>query len=354
MKVYHTGSPWSLAWSSHWLCVILPLGASIQPWRTDGVSPTTPSHSSSERSAKPSMSTWPKWWPAPPLLRDGVPYLTSSSRSGTSPIPCGALDGKHIACKCPPKSGSQYFNYKGFYSVVLMGIVDVDYKFIWADLGGKGSSDAQIYNNSEIKEFAENGTIGFPTPDALPNDYQDVPYFFIGDDVFALRETMMKPHSLRSLDNEERIFNYRLSRTRRVVENSFSILTNRFQVLLTTMQHHPSTVKVIVKACIVLHNLMRLRYLDSRTSISTVQRPWTVTSSLEHGDRTGTCKTDIQLLAETPPPIKRRSRGTSWNTGPTQVQGQFHGKTGSFRGRQHITTTGKEVVTVDVVIVVSS
>jgi hypothetical protein len=71
---------------------------------------------------------------------------------------------------------------------------------------------------------------------------------------------MMKPYSHRGLDNEERIFNYRLSRARRVVENAFGILANRFQVLLTTMQHHPSTVKVIVKACIVLHNLMRLRY----------------------------------------------------------------------------------------------
>ena len=177
------------------------------------------------------------------------------------PHTCGALDGKHIACKCPPKSGSQYFNYKGFYSVVLMDLVDADYKFIWADIGGKGSaSDAQIYNNSEIKEFAEDGTIGFPAPDALPNDYQNVPYFFIGDDAFALRETMMKPYSLRGLDNEERIFNYRLSRARRVVENAFGILANRFQVMLTTMQHHPSTVKLIVKACIVLHNLMRLRY----------------------------------------------------------------------------------------------
>ena len=71
---------------------------------------------------------------------------------------------------------------------------------------------------------------------------------------------MMKPYSFRDLDNEERIFNYRLSRARRVVENAFGILANRFQVLLTTMQHHPSTVKVIVKACIVLHNLMRIRY----------------------------------------------------------------------------------------------
>ena len=94
----------------------------------------------------------------------------------------------------------------------------------------------------------------------MPNDYQDAPYFFIGDDAFALRETMMKPYSQRGLDNEERIFNYRISRARRVVENAFGILANRFQVLLSTMQHSPSTVKIMTKACIVLHNLMRTRY----------------------------------------------------------------------------------------------
>ena len=177
------------------------------------------------------------------------------------PHTCGALDGKHIACKCPFKSGSQYYNYKHFYSIVLFALVDADYKFIFADLGGTGSaSDAQIYNDSELKELAESGSLGLPFPDPLPHDYQDVPYFFVGDDAFALRETMMKPYSKRNLNDDERIFNYRLSRARRVVENAFGILANRFQVLLTTMRHKLSTVKVIVKACIVLHNLMRIRY----------------------------------------------------------------------------------------------
>ena len=177
------------------------------------------------------------------------------------PHTLGALDGKHVACRCPPKSGSQYFNYKGFYSIVLMALVDADYKFIWADVGGTGSaSDAQIYNNSELKECAEDGSLGFPDPDPLPNDNQDVPYFFIGDDAFALRPSMMKPYCLRGLTNEQRIFNYRLSRARRVVENAFGILANRFQILLSTMQHHPSTVKLIVKTCLILHNLMRTRY----------------------------------------------------------------------------------------------
>ena len=72
------------------------------------------------------------------------------------PHTCGALDGKHIACKAPAKSGSQYYNYKGFYSIVLMALVDAEYKFIWADLGATGAaSDAQIYDTSELKEMVE-------------------------------------------------------------------------------------------------------------------------------------------------------------------------------------------------------
>jgi len=56
------------------------------------------------------------------------------------PNTCGAIDGKHVRVTCPPKSGSQYFNYKGFYSIILMAVVDADYKFIWADVGGCGSA----------------------------------------------------------------------------------------------------------------------------------------------------------------------------------------------------------------------
>ena len=91
--------------------------------------------------------------------------------------------------------------------------------------------------------MAEDGSIGFPAPDPLPNDYKDVPDFFVVDDAFGLRKNMMKPYTLRGL-----------------TENAFGILANSFQILLTTMQHHPSTVKITVKACIVLHNVMRMRY----------------------------------------------------------------------------------------------
>ncbi len=70
------------------------------------------------------------------------------------PHTCGALDGKHVACRCPPNTGSTDYNYKKFYSIVLFALVDADYKFIWADVGGTGSAgDAQIYNDSELKEY---------------------------------------------------------------------------------------------------------------------------------------------------------------------------------------------------------
>uniref|UniRef100_A0A3Q1G1T0 DDE Tnp4 domain-containing protein n=1 Tax=Acanthochromis polyacanthus TaxID=80966 RepID=A0A3Q1G1T0_9TELE len=178
------------------------------------------------------------------------------------PHTVGAIDGKHVACKAPLNSGSEFYNYKSFYSVILFAMVDADYKFTYIDVSGNcSSSDAQIYNESDLHRGLDQNRIhAFPQPDPLPNDNQDVPYFIIGDDAFSLRTYLMKPYNTRNLTHEERIFNYRLSRARRVVENAFGILANRFQILLTTMQHHHETVRIIVEACCILHNLMRTRY----------------------------------------------------------------------------------------------
>ncbi|KAK3098526.1 hypothetical protein FSP39_020316 [Pinctada imbricata] len=125
--------------------------------------------------------------------------------------------------------------------------------------------DAEIFNFSELKETIENGTIGFPRAEPLPND---MPFFILlGDDAFALRTYMTKPFSHRNMTVEERIFNYRISRGRRIAENAFGIHANRFQVLLTTMQQDPETVQLIVQTCVCLHTLMRIRYPGLKNAV---------------------------------------------------------------------------------------
>ncbi|XP_072387073.1 uncharacterized protein [Diabrotica undecimpunctata] len=54
------------------------------------------------------------------------------------PYACGALDGKHVLIRNPPHGASDYYNYKGTYSVVLLAVVDATYRFIFIDVGKNG------------------------------------------------------------------------------------------------------------------------------------------------------------------------------------------------------------------------
>ena len=140
----------------------------------------------------------------------------------------GALDGKHVAINKPRDGGSFYYNYKGFHSIVLMALVDSNYKFLYVDIGAEGSaSDGGTWNHCSLHRAVEDGIAGVPQAEALPNDDQPVPYHFVADDAFALRTWLMKPYPHRSQNVRERIFSYRLSRARRVVENAFGILRQR-------------------------------------------------------------------------------------------------------------------------------
>jgi len=59
---------------------------------------------------------------------------------------CGALDGRHIVVRCPSKSGSEFYNYKKDYSVILLATVDANYKFIYIDVGTNGRvNDALVF-----------------------------------------------------------------------------------------------------------------------------------------------------------------------------------------------------------------
>ncbi|XP_029729932.1 uncharacterized protein LOC134287130 [Aedes albopictus] len=169
-------------------------------------------------------------------------------RKWNFPKCCGALDGKHIRIQCPPCSNSNYFNYKGYFSTILFALVDANYKFMYVDIGKNGRvNDASIFRNCSLKKGIENGTIGFPRGSIL-----------VGDDAFPLSAYLLKPYSHHGLlTAAEIIFNYRLSRARRVVENAFGILVSRFRIFTRPIDLIPEKVDEIVKAACSLHNWLR-------------------------------------------------------------------------------------------------
>ena len=145
--------------------------------------------------------------------------------SGTSPNCLGASDGKHIAIKAPKHSGSMFFNYKGFLSIVFPELVDADYKFTFVDVESNGRiSDGGVLRESCLQAALNNNSLGIPPATSLPERNTPVPYVIVADEAFPLKENLMKPFPAKSLDDASRVFNYRLSRARRVSENAFGIL----------------------------------------------------------------------------------------------------------------------------------
>lgn len=87
-----------------------------------------------------------------------------------------------------------YYNYKGYHSIVLMALVDADYKFRWVNIGAKsGFSDAQIWNQGDLKQAIERGLMGLPTATPFPGDDKPLGYYIISDDAFGMRCWLMNP-----------------------------------------------------------------------------------------------------------------------------------------------------------------
>lgn len=172
----------------------------------------------------------------------------------------GACDGKHIAIEKPPESGSLFYNYKGFFSIVLFAVVNANYEFMYVHTGTNGSvGDAAILKCTKFWQKMQENSLNMPSPSPLPGTNEDVPYVFLGDSAFALNKNLMKPFPFKNINREQRIFNYRLSRARRVVENAFGILSSRFRVLRRPLNLDLNNVDAVVLACCTLHNFLRKR-----------------------------------------------------------------------------------------------
>lgn len=189
-----------------------------------------------------------------------------------------------------PHSGSEYFNYKGTYSLILFACVDANYCFRYFDVGTNGrANDAAVFAKSSLNSALEDvkNKLHFPKDGV-----------FVADDAFPLRNYILKPYGRSThLCRKQKIFNYRLSRARRIVENAFGILVSRFRVFERPIAVGITKVDGIVKAALALHN-------------------WLKISSGEKYTPTGTFDTeDLDT---------RRIIPGSWRTHSTETKGLVH------------------------------
>lgn len=204
----------------------------------------------------------------------------------------GSLDGKHINFRPPRKAGSIYRNYKGKDSIILLALVDAEYNFIFVDIGRNGRMhDASVFRESPLAAQLHSGALNFPLPSFLTGYDINMPYVIVADDAFPLKTNIMKPYPGRDLTNEKKIFNYRLSRARRTVENAFGIMANRFRILLNTIPLSVEKVELITYTCCILHNFLLKKkahsYIPSELRNNTYDKIQSNLNSVsyQHGNR---------------------------------------------------------------------
>ncbi|XP_036321268.1 protein ALP1-like [Rhagoletis pomonella] len=221
----------------------------------------------------------------------------------------GAVDGKHVAIICPKNSGSLYYNYKKFYSIVLMATCDAKYTFTSASIGSYGGqSDGGVFQQSAFGRALLENRLPLPPKAPLWNgDTENFPHFFVGDAAFPLKENLMRPYPGTQLTRSKEVFNYRLSRARRVIENSFGILTARWRVLRQVIDCTPENCEKIVLACLVLHNFVMLN--DHKRWYCPDQ--YVDAYSTEHGTVSGEWRNELESIGGPLPSITSSRRNAT-------------------------------------------
>uniref|UniRef100_A0A672R782 DDE Tnp4 domain-containing protein n=1 Tax=Sinocyclocheilus grahami TaxID=75366 RepID=A0A672R782_SINGR len=164
----------------------------------------------------------------------------------------GAINGSHIPILAPQEFHREYFNRKGWYSIVLQAVVD-----------GKGL----FWNVFALWELAERGKL-------LSQQFrnvsgQEVGHYIIGDAAYTLTSWLMKPFSDNGvLTQQQEVGNHKTSKARVVVEHAFGRLKGRWRCLLKHNDCNLEWVKSMVLTGCVLHNLCESHGEEFREDIS--------------------------------------------------------------------------------------
>jgi hypothetical protein len=139
----------------------------------------------------------------------------------------GAVDGTHIPIISPQECPADYYNRKGWHSIILQGVVDHKGRFIDVYAGWPGRvHDARVFANSSLYQRGQSNTLFPDRKESIAG--QEIPLVLLGDPAYPLLQWLMKafPNNGR-LSQQQKTFNYSLSKARVVVEHSYGRLKGR-------------------------------------------------------------------------------------------------------------------------------
>ena len=180
-------------------------------------------------------------WPTPTIM---AKYAREFQELHQIPFVVGAVDGSHIPIVAPRLHAADYYNRKGFHSVLLEGVVCSKCIFWDFDIGWAGSMhDANLWGRTDIGKYCETGKLS--------------PYALVGDAAYPCRPWMFAPYKGHKdgLSREEYHWNYVQSSTRMCIERAFGMLEGRWRILLKRLDVNLKNVPDIVSTCLVLHNM---------------------------------------------------------------------------------------------------
>ena len=128
--------------------------------------------------------------------------------------------------------------------------------FTLPDIGEAGRQiDAGIYNNSKLGMAIDRNLLNIPEPAKLL--LRKFPLVFVAYEALALKPFLLRLFPKRNDFNfHKRVFNYRLSRARQVVKNTFGILASRFRIFRRSIIGKTGDIKSTTKADVILHNFL--------------------------------------------------------------------------------------------------
>ncbi|XP_063788677.1 uncharacterized protein LOC134944072 [Pseudophryne corroboree] len=214
----------------------------------------------------------------------------------------GAIDGTHIPIIAPRDNPADYYNRKGWHSIVLQAVVDHKYCFTDVYIGWPGRAhDARVLANSDLYKIAEDKRGGwlFPREKSKTVDGVDIPVHIIGDAAYPLRHWLMKGYTQHlQLSPIQVAYTHTLSSAWMVVENAFGRLKGCWRCLMKRNDVDLKFMPHVVAACCVLHNICELQK-EQFPEEWTVKDPEVTPSSVDLEVSGGQHSSSAELIRET-------------------------------------------------------